>query len=483
MLDLAYFPLFLKTGDDRPVLLVGGGAIATAKAEALTSTGMRVDVITREASDALKTLAQAHDLQITERDYDANVLAGYRIVVAATDDDDVNARIAADCKARDILVNVVDAPELCDFIFPALIRRGDMQIAVSTSGVAPVLARMVKQTIERATPPGYSKLASFLSQKKDTLRDVLPKLQPRRLFLEEIVQGPVAEELLEGNESRAEELFNAALARQDNASTGALYLVGAGPGNPELMTLKAIRLLAKADVVLHDRLIPPDMLAQFARKDAEKISVGKSRGFHKAQQENIDTLIERHLRKGHIVVRLKGGDPGIFAHGAEEIAVAKRVGAPYQVVPGITAANGCAAYAGFPLTARDVAKTVRVMTLTRADLDKNETWASLQNGADETLVFYMCTPHYTRLCAGLLDTGFDPDTPLMVIEQGTTPYHREFTATIGTFAAEYGNHTFATPCLLVVGDVVGLKQGGWKETAAETGQYFHPLIRKELEHA
>lgn len=483
MVVLAYFPLFLKTRNDRPVLLIGGGAIASAKAEALTSTGMPVQIVTRDIGNGLKTLAKSKNLKITQRDYAAEVLDGYRIVVAATDDDDVNARIAADCKARGILVNVVDAPELCDFIFPALIRRGDMQIAVSTSGVAPVLARMVKQTIERAIPPGYERLAAFLSQKKDTMRDVLPKLQPRRLFLEDIVQGPVAEELLEGNEARAEDLFNAALARQDNAATGALYLVGAGPGNPELMTLKAIRLLAKADVVLHDRLIPPAMLEQFARKDAEKISVGKTRGHHREQQDSIDTLIERHLRKGHIVVRLKGGDPGIFAHGAEEIAAAKRAGAPYQVVPGISAANGCAAYAGFPLTARDVAKTVRIMTLTSADLDKPDTWNSLKDGVDETLVFYMCTPHYTRLCAGLLKTGFRPDTPLMVIEQGTTPYHREFTATIGSFAGEYGNHAFATPCLLVVGDVVGLKQDGWKEPALETGQYFHPLTRKELEHA
>lgn len=483
MVVLAYFPLFLKTRDDQPVLLIGGGAIASAKAEALISTGMKVDIVTRDVSNALNTLAKTYGLKITRRDYAADVLDGYRIVVAATNDDELNAGIAADCRARDILVNVVDAPQLCDFIFPALIRRGDLQIAVSTSGAAPVLARMVKQTIERVIPPGYERLASFLSARKDTLREVLPKLQPRRLFLEDVVQGPIAEELLEGNEARAADMFDAALARADNASTGALYLIGAGPGNPELMTLKSVRLLAKADVILHDRLIPPSMLEQFARKDAEKISVGKTRGHHREQQEDIDVLIERHLREGRIVVRLKGGDPGIFAHGAEEIAAAKRAGALYHVVPGISAANGCAAYAGFPLTARDVAKTVRIMTLTSADLEEQETWASLKGGVDETLVFYMCTPHYTRLCAGLLEAGFRPETKLMVIEQGTTPCHREFTATIGSFAEEFGNHVFATPCLLVVGDVVGLKQDSWKEPAVETGQYFHPLHRKELEHA
>ena len=477
---MPYTPLFLDSKKHGTILVVGGGEIAAAKTEALASVGARVNILAEKISDPLRALCAQHGFDMHENTYDAAYLKDKTIVVAATDDDAVNTQIARDCNARRILVNVVDNPPLCDFIFPALVRRGPLQIAISSSGISPVLARMVKQTIERTIPANFERLIDFMQEKKEILRQNFTKIQPRRLLGEEIFHGAIAEELFEGNQNRAETLFNDLIEQTPNQKQGALYLVGAGPGNPELITIKAIRLISRADIILYDRLVSPDIIAQYARKDATKIAVGKTRNHHHKKQEDIDALIAEHLQKGHIVVRLKGGDPGIYAHGAEEIEIAKKLDVPYQIVPGISAANGCAAYAGIPLTERDGALSVRFMTLYTKTLHDENFWLSLKHAQKETFVFYMSTPHYALLCEKLMALGFAAETPLLVVEQGTTTYHREYGATIGTFTDKWNSDDFGAPCTMIVGDVARLsKDNQWKEAPDSKGNYFPSLPTEE----
>lgn len=478
---MVYLPLFIKADASFPVLVIGGGEIAAAKTEALATVDTQVEVISKELGEAVIELCKAHHYPYTQAAYHPSQIEGKRVVIAATDDDAVNEQIAKDCRARGILVNVVDNPPLCDFIFPALIRRDSLQIAVSTSGVAPVLARMIKQTLETLIPASYTQLIRFMKDKKSEMRKHLTHIQPRRLFSEQVIRGAIAEEVLEGNRERADALFTEALHAYPNEHRAALYLVGAGPGNPDLITLKAIRLLGQADVILYDRLVSMDLLDHYARKDAEKISVGKTRCHHHKKQEEIDDMLEQFLRDGKIVVRLKGGDPAIYAHGAEEIAIAKRVGVPYQIVPGISAANGCAAYAGIPLTERGGSLSVRFITVYKEQLHDAHFWEGLSYATNETLVFYMSSHNFGAMCEKLIGVGFDVDTPFLAIEQGTTSYHKELSGTLGSFDELYGEHKFASPTLIIVGDVVKWReQHHWKEAPVQDGNYFAPLPPKEV---
>lgn len=475
---MAYLPLFLKTDVDYPVLVIGGGEIAAAKTEALASVGAHVEIIARDLSEGIIELAAKHNYLCQQVDYDPARIQGKALVIAATDDDDVNARVATDCRARGVLVNVVDNPPLCDFIFPALVRRGPLQIAISTSGIAPVLARMIKQTLENTVPHQFERLMTFMADKKQVLRKALTHLQPRRLFSETVVRGAIAEDVLEGNMTRANERFDAALKAYPNENKAALYLIGAGPGNPDLLTLKAVRLLGRADVILYDRLVGPSVMEAYARKDAEKILVGKTRCKHHKKQSEIDVLIKEHLQKGHIVARLKGGDPAIYAHGAEEIAIAQSLNLPYHIVPGITAASGCAAYSGIPLTDRGGAHRVRFMTVYKDSLASDKFWQSLQHTGDETLVFYMSSHQYGALCEALISqSGHPPETPLLIVEQGTTPCQKEYTTTLAGFKQAYGEKEFLSPSLMIIGDVVKWQKGHtWKEPPEDDGGlYFTPL--------
>ena len=474
---MAYFPLFLNS--TQPVLIIGGGVIAAAKAEALASVDASITLIGRDVAPATRALCDQHNISWREAEYSSDMLHGQRIVVAATDDAALNARIAEEAKLQNILVNVVDAPELCDFIFPALVRRGALQIAISTSGISPVLARMIKQTIERVVPDRFVELIEFLQRTRTRVRTALPGVQARRLFLEQLTTGAIAEEVLEGNHHRAEHLLELALHEAPTTKQPALYLVGAGCGNPELITLKAIRLLGQADVILYDRLTSPELLTRYARKDAQKILVGKTRHHHHATQQDIDSMLEEYLAQGNIVVRLKGGDPSIFGHAAEEASVAVRMGVPFQIIPGITAASGCAAYAGIPLTERGGASSVRMLTLYKDQLNDTQFWQNLAHAHHETLVFYMSSTHYSTVCQRLRLLGYADDTPLLITEQGTTEHQRTITATIGTFEALYGGQSFASPNLLIVGNVVRWHHTQrWKQDADTNAAYFPALPGK-----
>ncbi len=481
---MTYLPLFLKADTKTPILVIGGGAIACAKTEALASVNATVEVIAKVLSEELIILCGKHGFSYREEEYTADVLDNRQIVVAATDDNSVNEQIAADCRMRRVLVNVVDNPALCDFIFPALVRRGPLQIAISSSGISPVLARLIKQTVETLIPARFEQVIGFLQTKKTEMRQQLSKLQPRRMFYEQIIRGHVAEDILEGNMERAHASFDRALNEYPNEGNAALYLIGAGPGNPDLVTIKAVRILGQADVILYDRLIPQGLMDNYARKDAHKIAVGKTRHHHHKKQDEIDEIIAYHLRKNRIVVRLKGGDPGIYAHGAEEITVARKMGVPYQIVPGISAANGCAAYAGIPLTERGGASSVRFLSIYKDQLNDEAFWEGLRHAKDETLALYMSSNNYALLCRKLIELGFDAATPLLVVEQGTTTHHKDYPATLETFEGLYAEHKFASPCLMIIGNVVKWHEcHSWKEAPEISGNYFTDLPVKEVSYA
>jgi uroporphyrin-III C-methyltransferase/precorrin-2 dehydrogenase/sirohydrochlorin ferrochelatase len=480
---MTYIPLFFSVRPEDRIVIVGGGQVALAKLEALRSAASSLRIVAREAVPALQETAQKYGAELIIAPYQKRHLADARLVIAATDDAALNRQVHADAKAAGITVNVVDTPELCDVIFPAVVQRGDIQIAISTSGISPTLARSLKRRIEQLLPWNMAWLGEWLDGKRATVRNKIKGIPDRRLFWDAVIEGPIPQEILEGNSAKAESLFAAALASHTQPPRVALYLIGAGPGHPDLITVRGAQLLGLADVILYDRLIPAELLSRYGRRDAEKIPVGKSRDTHGKTQQEIDSLLERHLRENRIVARLKGGDPGIYAHAAEEIAVASRLKAPWQIVPGITAALGCAASAGIPLTERGGALGVRFLTLYDETLHDEAFWQSMASSKKETLAFYMSTRHSALLCERLLAGGFDPATPLLVVEQGTTPGHTEYEATLGNFAERYGNFAFITPTLIIVGDVVCWRaEHGWKEAPKERRRWF-AAAQREKAHA
>ena len=474
----------MRLDTTRRIIIVGGGAVAQAKAEALLPYANNLHVVAEKFSPATEAFLQCHNISYRAAPYDADCLKHAELVIAATNKTHINEAVYADAKRLRILVNVVDQPQLCDVIFPAIVRRGALQIAISSSGISPVLSRLIKQQIERMLPWQFEHLIAFTRDKRSKVKASLNTLQKRRLLWHDVLEGNVAEEVLEGNFNRAGTLFDERLEEAQAAThTAALYLIGAGPGNPDLLTVKAIRLLSRADVVLYDRLVAPEILDMYARKEAEKTCVGKTKDYHLKSQETIDETITRHLKAGRIVARLKGGDPSIYAHGAEEISVAQALDVPYQIVPGITAATGCAAAAGIPLTERGGAQSIRFLTLYKESLTDADFWQSLQYSQNETLVFYMATHLRARLCEKLLELGFKADTPLLAIEQGTTPQHREYAATVGSFGQKYANHTFQSPTLLIVGDVVRWREHhSWKEAPEGESKAFFPSLKAGAKH-
>lgn len=470
---MPHLPLFLNLKENDDILVVGGGSIAAAKLESLRAHFPKVRVVAKDISPAVQAFIDQHQLPYALESYQTGHLKGARVVIAATNDNALNEWIASEARVRGILVNVVDNASLCDFIFPALVQRGDIQIAISSSALSPVLARLIKQKIERILPWNLEKLGHFIRDRRQAVSAALPNLQSRRLFWQSVIDGPVAQEVLEHNPAKAEQLFNRALDIFPRENRAALYLIGAGPGHPDFITVRGSQLLAEADIVLYDRLVSPELLDRYARRDAEKIAVGKERGRHSLSQSEIDNLIAQLLSEGKIVARLKGGDSGIYAHAAEELIIAKELGVPYQIVPGITAASGCAATAGIPLTERGGARSVRLLTLYDNDTTDEHFWANIAADKQETLVFYMSTSHRKTLCQKLIENGFPADTPILAVEQGTTPQHREYAATLQTFPEFYGDYPFLSPTLFIVGNVVRWREEfQWREPATDHKPYF-----------
>ena len=456
-----YLPLFLQLRS-QPVVVVGGGRIAIRKVDLLRRSGARITVVSPELREELHKLAsQAELLYIAEKFAEAHI-EGATLVIAATNDHDVNAAVSAAAQARRIPVNVVDNPALSTFIFPAIVDRSPIIVGVSSGGESPVLARRVREQIEALLPAKLGPLARFMGARRKAVQQALGPLA-RRPFWERIVGGVVGTRVLAGDEKAAEKAFESEL-RTSHLTTspatggsgiGEVYLIGAGPGDPDLLTLRALQLLQQADVVLYDRLVP-DAVLDRSRRDAERIFVGKEAGDHTVQ-DRIHELLVRYARQGLRVARLKGGDPFVFGRGGEEIEVLTRHNIPYISVPGITAALGAASSAGIPLTHRRLAQSVTFVAGHVLD-DEALDWSSLA-GPRRTVVFYMGVSHLDSIVAKLREAGAKADHPAAVVERATLPGQRTLRGTLETIAEVARKANVTAPALLIVGDVTTFMTG------------------------
>lgn len=450
-----FLPLFHNL-KGRTVLIVGGGEVALRKARLLSEAGAVLRVVAPEVEAQLSELVAQGDGQTVIRGYASSDLSDCVLAIAATDDELLNAQVSKDAKALGMPVNVVDSPNLCTVIFPAIVDRSPLVIAVSSGGDAPVLARLMRARIETWVPAAYGQLADLAKQFRGRIKALLPNVQQRRVFWEEVFQGNIAERALSGQMHEAERLLEEKLSGASSKNLGEVYLVGAGPGDPDLLTFRALRLMQQADVVLYDRLVAGAIL-DLCRLDADRIYVGKQRADHAVPQEQINQLLVTLAKQGKRVLRLKGGDPFIFGRGGEEIEELAANGVPFQVVPGITAASGCAAYAGIPLTHRDHAQSVRFVTGHLKDGSCDLPWSELV-ASSQTLVFYMGLVGLPVICKQLIAHGRNADTPAALIQQGTTCNQRVFTGTLANLAERVANEQVQAPTLIIVGEVVRLRE-------------------------
>lgn len=448
-----FLPLFTKL-EGKTCLLVGGGEIALRKARLLDKAGAVLRVVAPDIDAELKALVAGKG-QCLHADYRLDYLEGVFLVVAATDDEVLNAQVSRDCNTRNIPVNVVDSPELCSFILPAIIDRSPLVVAVSSGGKSPVLARMIRSRLESSIPSAYGRLAGLVGQFREAVKARFSDIEDRRDFWEQTLQGPVAEMVYSGQEKAAAEMLAKLIDQAELRPGGEVYLIGAGPGDPDLMTFKALRLLQRADVVLYDRLVAPEIV-EMCRKDAERVFVGKERFNHAVPQQDINQLLVDYAKQGRKVARLKGGDPFIFGRGGEEIEELAKENIPFQVVPGVTAAAGCASYAGIPLTHRDFAQSVRFVTGHLKDNSINLPWAELVHG-HQTVVFYMGLVGLPVICEQLIAHGRSADTPIALVQQGTTRHQKVVVATLGTMVETVAQNPVKAPTLIIVGEVVSLR--------------------------
>ncbi|HEX7034613.1 MAG TPA: siroheme synthase CysG [Pseudomonadales bacterium] len=451
-----HLPLFVDLRD-RPCLLVGGGEVARRKLELLLRAGARVEIVAPALSEGTRALAEQHELSVHARPFRSDDVAGRWLVIAATNDRDVNAAVYRAAEARQVLVNSVDQPDASSAIFPAIVDREPVLVAVSTGGSSPTLARLVRRWIEARLPARLGTLARFIGERREAAKRALATLPERQRFWQRVIEGPVAEHVYRGDDAGAEAAFEAALTESANEATkGLVALIGAGPGDPELLTLKALRLLHEADVVLYDNLVNRAIL-DYARRDAELVYVGKRRAFHGVRQEGINALLVQHAKAGRRVVRLKGGDPFIFGRGGEEVEALAGEGIDCVVVPGITAGIGAAGYAGIPLTHRDVSQSVRFVTGHRKDGAINLDWPELAR-PDQTLVIYMGLPGLEEILSRLVEHGLPPDTPAALVEKATLPEQRVLVGTVSDLSERVQRAGVRGPTTAIVGRVVAYRR-------------------------
>ncbi|VEL95650.1 uroporphyrinogen-III C-methyltransferase /precorrin-2 dehydrogenase [Alteromonas sp. 76-1] len=459
--SMDYFPLFLDARSLR-CLIVGAGEVAARKLELIMKTPAHITVVAPWACETVKRLAKNEKVTLIEREFIDSDLTDKDMVFIATDKSETNQAIHDLAREQKVLVNVVDNTPLCQFITPSIVDRSPIIIAMSSGGVAPVLLRYLRQKLETVLPANLSKLGAFSEKFREKVKQSLNGVTARRYFWEDVLDGDIAEMVEKGQDSKADAAFETALtaAAENNQVQGQVYLVGAGPGDPDLLTFRALRLMQKADVVVYDRLVSPQIL-ELVRRDAEKIYVGKAKSNHSLPQDDINQLMVDEAKKGNRVVRLKGGDPFIFGRGGEEIQTLIQHGIEFQVVPGITAANGASSYAGIPLTHRDHAQSVVFATghLKDGTIDLN--WQSLAH-KNQTIVFYMGLTGLPIICEKLIENGLTPDTPIALIQSATTENQVVVTGTLSDITQNPATSALKPPTLIIVGTVVSLhKQLNW----------------------
>ncbi|ASN14096.1 siroheme synthase CysG [Pantoea ananatis] len=459
-----YLPLFADLAG-RPVLVVGGGDIAARKIELLRRAGARIQIASRELCPELQALLDEQQLEWLATSFEPAQLDKVFLVIAATDDNALNAQVYDEANARHKLVNVVDDQPKCSFIFPSIVDRSPLVVAISSSGTAPVLARMLREKLETLLPSHLGQMAELAGQWRDKVKARFSRMSDRRRYWERIFNGRFASQMATGDVTAAKQTLDSELGDQPPRQ-GEIILVGAGPGDSGLLTLRGLQVMQLADVVLYDHLVSDEVL-DLVRRDADRICVGKRASAHLLPQDEINQLMVQLAQKGKRVVRLKGGDPFIFGRGGEELQAAAQAGIPFQVVPGVTAAAGATAYAGIPLTHRDYAQSVLFITgHCRPDGDDID-WPSLAR-ARQTLAIYMGAVKAAHISQQLILHGRAASTPVAVIGRGTRPDQQVLTGTLEhleTLAA-----SAPSPALLVIGEVVNLHgQLAWFQHSAQQG--------------
>jgi uroporphyrin-III C-methyltransferase/precorrin-2 dehydrogenase/sirohydrochlorin ferrochelatase len=447
------YPLFADLSR-RAVLVVGGGAVAERKIAALLGAQAQVTVNAPTLTPLLQRWVAAGRIAHRRDAFQESWLDRVWLVVAATSDIELNRLIATFAELRRIFVNVVDDAALSSFHVPAVVDRSPLIIAISSGGEAPMLARLLRERLETLLDHSLGALATLAARLRRRIRVRHPDLAARRRFYESLFAGPVAALLRQGRPDAARRAAEQELATVPLASAGSVVLVGAGPGDPGLLTLRALRALNEADVILHDRLVSAEVL-DLARRDAERIEVGKQAGHHHTTQDGIHALLLQQAQAGRRVVRLKGGDPFVFGRGGEELEFLREHGIPYEVVPGITAAVACAAYAGVPLTHRDHAQSVRFVTAHCQSSRDTLDWVALAQER-QTLAVYMGVAELGGLQARLIEHGRAPSTPFALIENGSRPDQRVITGSLANLAERAASHAVRSPALLILGEVAAL---------------------------
>jgi len=467
-----YLPLFLDLRD-RACLLVGGSEIAARKAELLLRAGARVAVAAPALHAGFKQLPHGERLSRVADAFNEPLLDGKDLVIVVEDDAAAARRISDAARARHIPVNVADKPALCSFILPSIIDRSPIMVAVSSGGASPVLARMLRARLETLIPAAYGRLSALAGRYKARVSEAVKPPQ-RRAFWEKVFLSPVAEMVFSGRDIEAEAELEAMIkdSGANEITRGEVYLVGAGPGNPDLLTFRALRLMQQADVIVYDRLVSQPIL-DMCRRDAERVYVGKERDDHAVPQEEINLMLVRLAKEGKRTLRLKGGDPFIFGRGGEEIETLVEHGVSFQVVPGITAAAGVASYAGIPLTHRDYAQSVTFVTGHLKDNTFNLNWEGIAR-QDQTIVIYMGLKGLPLLCEALIRHGLTAETPAAIIQHGTLPSQRVITGDLTTLPALAVEAGLKAPTLIIVGNVVRLREKlGWFQPELHTDQGQH----------
>ena len=451
-----HLPIFINIRE-KPCIVIGGGDIALRKINLLLKAQAKVICLSPLFCKGIKNLSKDGHITLINKSFDQTDIKDYSIIIAATDDKSVNSLISSIAQVKKIPVNVVDSPELSSFIMPSIVDRSPLIIAVSSSGKAPVLSRIIRAKLETVIPSAYGILADIAGEYRQKVKDRFSTIKDRRAFWEAVFSGVIAEKVFSGRISEAKEDIQRQLDDSVEMDLGEVYLVGAGPGDPDLLTFKALRLIQQADVVLYDRLVSKGVM-ELVRRDSELIYVGKKGGSDKStKQVDINDQLVELAKSGKRVCRLKGGDPFIFGRGGEEIESLSEHGIPFQVVPGITAASGCSSYAGIPLTHRDYSQSCRFVTAHLKNGTTNLPWEEFIID-QQTIVFYMALSGANYICEKLMEYGMDKDMPIAIIEKGTMPEQKVYISSLIELPDLLEREDIHAPTLMIVGEVVKLNE-------------------------
>ena len=450
-----YLPIFFKISQNQ-CLVVGGGDISLRKVNLLLKAGAIIECVAPNFCQALIDRSADEALTLTKKTFSEVDIQNQSLIISATDDKKLNAEVSRLAHVANIPVNVVDSPDLSSFIMPSIVDRAPLLIAISSGGRAPVLARIIRAKLETIIPSAYGRLAEIAGEYRGQVKEKFSLIKDRRAFWESVLSGNIAEKVFTGRIKEAKADLEQQLANAKPQKLGEVYLVGAGPGDPDLLTFKALRLMQQADVVLYDRLVSKAVM-ELVRRDAELVYVGKKAGGQSSRQSDINEQLVQLAKSGKRVCRLKGGDPFIFGRGGEEIETLSENDIPFQVVPGITAASGCSTYSGIPLTHRDYAQSCRFVTAHLKDGTCDLPWSELV-AEQQTIVFYMALSGAKNLSEKLIEHGMKRGMPIALIEKGTLPEQKIYISTLSELPQLISREKVGAPSLLIVGEVVKLHE-------------------------